>query len=84
MQASQDAKKWQLCLRHPRYMAEVPLSLTDGTSFQGKKKNAEPVTRSNALAWRQPFCTTSGGTDRHREALPLSWHRPDPRPWSSN
>lgn len=59
-------------------MAEAPLSLTDGTSFE-KKKIAEPVTRNNALAWRQPFCTTSGGTDRHREALALSWHRPDPR-----
>lgn len=61
-------------------MAEAPLSLTDGTSFEEKKKkkkNAEPVTRNNALAWRQPFCTTSGGTDRHREALALSWHRPD-------
>lgn len=44
-----------------------------------KKKKAEPVTRNNALAWRQPFCTTSGGTDRHREALASSWHRPDPR-----
>lgn len=61
-------------------MAEAPLSLTDGTSFEKKKKKiAEPVTRNNALAWRQPFCTTSGGTDRHREALALSWHRPDPR-----
>lgn len=60
-------------------MAEAPLSLTDGTSFEKKeKKIAEPVTRTNALAWRQPFCTTSGGTDRHREALALSWHRPDP------
>lgn len=37
------------------------------------------MTRNNALAWRQPFCTTSGGSDRHREALALSWHRPDPR-----
>ena len=46
--------------------------------WEKKKKNAEPVTRTNALAWRQPFCTTSGGTDRHREALALSWHRPDP------
>lgn len=45
---------------------------------KGKKK-AEPVTRNNALAWRQPFCTTSGGADRHREALALSWHRTDPR-----
>lgn len=59
-------------------MAEAPLSLTDGTSFE-KKKKAEPVTRNNVLAWRQPFCTTSGGTDRHREALALSWHQPDPR-----
>lgn len=62
-------------------MAEAPLSLTDGTSFEmkKKKKKAEPVNRNNALAWRQPFCTTSGGADRHREALALSWQRPDHR-----
>lgn len=42
-----------------------------------EKKSAELVNCSNALAWRQPFCTTSGGTDHHTEALALSWHRPD-------
>lgn len=58
-------------------MAEAPLSLTYGTSFE--EKNTESVTRNNALAWRQPFCSTSGGNDRHREALALSWHWPDCR-----
>lgn len=55
-------------------------AVTHRWHFLWEKKIAEPVTRNNALAWRQPFCTTSGGTDRHREALALSWHRPDPRP----
>lgn len=54
-------------------------SFTHRWHFLWEKRIAEPVTRNNALAWRQPFCTTSGGTDRHREALALSWHRPDPR-----
>lgn len=54
-------------------------AVTHRWHFLWEKKIAEPVTRNNALAWRQPFCTTSGGTDRHREALALSWHRPDPR-----
>lgn len=55
-------------------------AVTHRWHFLWEKKIAEPVTRNNALAWRQPFCTTSGGTDRHREALALSWHRPDPGP----
>ncbi len=54
-------------------------AVTHRWHFLWEKKIAEPVTRNNALAWRQPFCTTSGGTDRHREALALSWHWPDPR-----
>lgn len=49
-------------------MAEAPLSLTDGSSSERGKK-AESVTRANVLAWRKPFCTTSGGADHHREAL---------------
>lgn len=63
-------------------MGEAPLSLTDGSSSERrekKKEKAESLTRANALAWRKPFCTTSGGADHHREALPSSWHGPDPR-----
>lgn len=49
---------------------------------------ALPLRKKKKKAWekncrlkrgRQPFCTTSRGTDRHREALALSWHRPDSR-----
>lgn len=54
-------------------------AVTHRWHFLWEKKIAEAVTRNNALAWRQPFCTISGGTDRHREALALSWHLPDPR-----
>lgn len=42
------------------------------------EKTAELVIRGNSLAWQQPSCTTSGGADRHREALASSWHRPAP------
>lgn len=79
MQASRPSKckngSFVYCIQNkwlrPRCHSQMALPL--------RKKIAEPVTRNNALAWRQPFCTTSGGTDRHREALALSWHRPDPR-----
>lgn len=76
----------------PRCHSQMALPLRGGKEQdeeeqeeeEGRVGNAEPVIRNNALAWRQPFCTTSGGTDRHREALALSWHRPDLGPLSSN
>lgn len=83
MQASRPSKckngRFVYCIQNkwlrPHCHSQMALPLRE----KKKKKIAEPVTRNNVLAWRQPFCTTSGGTDRHREALALSWHRPDPR-----
>lgn len=47
---------------------------------EGRRGRAESLTRANALAWQKPFCTTSGGANRHREALASSWHRPNRGP----
>ncbi|CAL8378035.1 unnamed protein product [Boreogadus saida] len=45
---------------------------------QGQRLVIQPWQR------QQPFCSSSAGSGHHREALALSWHRPDPGPQSSN